>query len=162
MYKLSAHTNKLFLCLRLLSNTKNHPSQLLPVSNFIITYLRCFRYISNKLLLEDITSRKEEIGKIRKEKPSNSSKAKNIKKKRRRKIANKIYEFLVLNGLTIERRKFLCAIIKYCILLLSFYFSMLVSIYYILSIYYQSVYYFFCVITIPLFCYCIISLGAII
>lgn len=143
MYKLSAHTNKLFLCLRLLSNTKNHPSQLLPVSNFIITYLRCFRYISNKLLLEDITSRKEEIGKIRKEKPSNSSKAKNIKKKRR-KIANKIYEFLVLNGLTIERRKFLCAIIKYCILLLSFYFSMLVSIYYTIDVllflrYYYSI-----------------------
>lgn len=84
MYKLSVHTNKLFLRLRLLSNTKDHPSQLLPVSNFIIIYLRCFRYISNKLLLEDITSRKEEIGKIREEKSSISGKAKNIKKNKKK------------------------------------------------------------------------------
>lgn len=44
---------------------------------------------------------------ITKEKLSNSTKTKNIKNSKRRKIANKIYEFPVLNGLTIERRKLL-------------------------------------------------------
>lgn len=74
------------------------------------TCIEFYNNIPSLLLLyflENIASRKEEIRTITKEKLSNSTKTKNIKNSKRRKIANKIYEFLVLNGLTIERRKLL-------------------------------------------------------